>query len=267
MRDSVTMGSLTDALLLFISTTMVRDSNYDIALEMVKNIRKLRGMSIDEVADMCHVSKASISRFCRFIGFSNFKEFKEYSELDFSIKSDYTKQFLKELDNDMTSAIDLYKESLIENVDNVLNEKMLHQIESVAKEINRHKRTAFFGQYFFQNVGLFFQSKMMLMGKYVEAFTNFDGQMTCAESLNKDSVAIICTVGGSYLTRHDEIWEKIVASGCTIVVITQNTGSIYFNQADYILQCGTRNNEGSGKYAAMMLLDYLIAVYMKHYDE
>ena len=104
MTDSVTMGSLADKLLLFISTTMVRDSNYDIAVEMVKNYGRLRGMSITEVSELCYVSKASISRFCRFMGFDSFKSFKEYLNLDFSIHNDYSRQLSSMLAKDTPSA-------------------------------------------------------------------------------------------------------------------------------------------------------------------
>ena len=260
------MGSLTDTLLLHINTTMVRDSNYDIALQMVKNIRVLSDMSIDEVADMCHVSRASISRFCHFMGFSNFKEFKAFSNIDFSIKNDYTKAFLKEMKNNLPSVISDYKVLLNENINSVLNEDLLPQLKEVAKEIHEHDHVAYFGQYIFQELGMFLQSKLMLMGKYIETYTYYDGQKKCAESLDKKSVAILCTVGGSYFTRHDDIWDDIVSSGCKTIVITQNTGNVYLNQADYVIPCGIRNNEGTGKYAALLLLEYLIIVYMNQYN-
>ena len=38
------------------------------------------------------------------------------------------------------------------------------------------------------------------------------------------------------------------------------------NEADYVLQCGATNKDDSGKYAVLLLLDYIVMSYMKRYD-
>ena len=55
---------------------------------------------------------------------------------------------------------------------------------------------------------------MMTMGKYVEMFMSYEDQLQSARSLNQDSVAVICTVGGTYMSRFSEIWNAIIQSGC-----------------------------------------------------
>lgn len=70
------MGSLSDRLLSFVSTTLVHDSNYEIALAMIKHYPKLKELSIGEIADLCYTSKASISRFCRFLGWTASRSFR-----------------------------------------------------------------------------------------------------------------------------------------------------------------------------------------------
>ena len=92
------------------------------------------------------------------------------------------------------------------------------------------------------------------------------GQKECAKELNEKSLAIICTIGGTYLTRYPEIWNRITTSRCKVIVITQNMGNPYLNEADYVLQCGATNKDDSGKYAVLLLLDYIVMSYMKRYD-
>ena len=73
MNDAKTMGSLEEKLMSYVSTTPQQDANYDIALAMLTHYGKLKNLSLAEIADLCYVSKASISRFCRFMGFDGFR--------------------------------------------------------------------------------------------------------------------------------------------------------------------------------------------------
>jgi fructoselysine-6-P-deglycase FrlB-like protein len=63
------------------------------------------------------------------------------------------------------------------------------------------------------------------------------------------------------------IWDAIVASGCKVLVITQNLSSAYLNNADYILRCGLSNRDDVGKYSAMMMTDYMVMLYLKKYGK
>ena len=54
LNDSKTMGSLANKLLGYVNTATVHDANFDIAVAMIKNYKKLRNMSIQEIADLCY---------------------------------------------------------------------------------------------------------------------------------------------------------------------------------------------------------------------
>ena len=82
MEKSISMGSVAERLLDYIDTAMQHDTNYEIATTLVKNYSKLSELSIGEIADMCFVSKASVSRFCRFMGFADFKDLRNQLEHD-----------------------------------------------------------------------------------------------------------------------------------------------------------------------------------------
>jgi DNA-binding MurR/RpiR family transcriptional regulator len=267
MTDYKTMGSLSSKLLAFISTTQVHDSNYDIAILLVRNFDRLKGMSIREVADLCYVSQASVSRFCRFLGFENFKEFKWYLDKEFSIKDDYSKQFYAILCNDEQMAMSTYRDEMIENIYTTISPENMEVMHDVVEVMKQTDHIAYFSHHFLWDIGRFFQSKMIMMGKFVELYMNFDAQLVSAQELTKDSLAIICTVGGSYITRYHMIWDAIVASGCKVLVITQNLSNAYLNNADYILRCGLSNRDDVGKYSAMMMTDYMVMLYLKKYSK
>lgn len=267
MANYKTMGSLANKLLNYISTTLVHDSNYDIAIILVKNYNKLHGMTISEVADLCYTSPASVSRFCRFFGFENFKEFRGYLEQDFTMRTDYSKQFYAILCKDEKMAISAYRDELIENIYATITEENIAVMRDVVSAMHESRNAAYFSHHFLWDIGRFFQSKMMIMGKYVEQFIDYDAQLKCAQSLQKEDFAIICTVAGSYTMRYKKIWNAIEESGCRLLVITQNISSPYLNRADFVLRCGISNKDDIGKYSAMMVIDYLVMSYLKTFGE
>lgn len=267
MADYKMMGSLANKLCAYISTTLIRDSNYDIAVLLLKNYDSLKGMSISQVAEMCYVSQAAISRFCRFFGFDNFREFKSCLEADFSIKNDYSKQFYALLSNNEERAMALYRDELISNIYATISPENIEIMPDIVRQMHESKKVCYFSHHFLWDIGRFFQSKMMMMEKYVEQYLDYGAQLECAKGLGPDDFAIICTVGGSYITRYSGIWDSIIASGCRILVITQNLSSAHLNRVDYVLRCGLTNRDDAGKYAALMITDYMVMSYMKEYDK
>jgi predicted DNA-binding protein YlxM (UPF0122 family) len=105
MNDAKTMGSLEEKLMSYVSTTPQQDANYDIALAMLTHYGKLKNLSLAEIADLCYVSKASISRFCRFMGFDGFRELHDCLLQDFSIRTDYSRTFYDKLCADPQAAL------------------------------------------------------------------------------------------------------------------------------------------------------------------
>ena len=265
IHDAKSMGSIADFLLNYVSTAPVHDMNYEIAVGMIQNYSKLYKKSCEEVAEICFVSKASVSRFCKFIGFNNYKEFQEALSFHYEMDSQYSKNFKTMLKADKQQAMELHRDALVSNIYSTLSEEMLAQMGDIAGILYESENIAYFSHHFLWNVGRFFQSKMMLMNKYVQQFMYYDDQMECASSLSSRDAVIICSVQGTYPFRYNAIWNEIVSRECKIVVITQNIDSSYWNQADYIVPCGKTNANDIGKYSALMIIDMLLIHYMSKY--
>lgn len=267
MNDAKTMGSMASRLLSFVNTAPVHDSNYEIAVTMLKNYTKLKKMSSGEIADLCYVSKASISRFCRFLGLESFKEFHDYLQQDFAINADYSRQFLAMLSDDKETALSTYRDELINNIYATISPENTEMMPDIVCAMHECDHIAYFSHHFLWDIGRHFQSKMMMMGRYVEQFLDYMSQLECTRTLNKNSFAIVCSIGGSYPSRYPTLWNAITASGCKLLVITQNMSSPYWNAASYVLRCGQSNRNDVGKYSALMVTDLMLINYMKRYDK
>ena len=61
---------------------MLNDSEYDsteahIAESLLGMIKEIEHMPIDQVADKCHISKSTLSKFVKRLGFEDYKEFRD----------------------------------------------------------------------------------------------------------------------------------------------------------------------------------------------
>lgn len=260
------MGSLSDKLLDFIDHTRVRDVNYDIAFEMLRNYNRLPDMSISEIAEMCFVSTSTISRFCKFLGYQNFTEFKSHMGLSFHIKADYSKNLNTYLNADKDIVRDIFKNEIINNINQTMSLENLDAAERIVEAVHENTHIVFFGSHYNLDAGKQFQKKMLLMGKYVELHTDWDEQYASAEKLTNDSLAIVLSQECSYLSRYAPIWSAITESGAKIALITQNINSIYCSIPDYIMQCGVTNRDNSGKYGALLAIDLLLMLYYAKYS-
>ena len=267
MNDAKTMGSLAEKLMSYVSTTPQQDANYDIAMAMLTHYGKLKNLSLAEIADLCYVSKASISRFCRFMGFDSFRELHDYLLQDFSIGTDYSRTFFDKLCDAPQAALQDYSEELIRNIRVTTAPENTARLADMAMALANSGRVAFFSHHFLWDIGRHLQSKMIRMDRYVELYLDYARQLACARSLQKNDLAIVCTVGGSYPMRYPTIWNGLIAAGCPILVITQNTSSSYWNYARFVLGCGVSNRNDVGKYGALMAVDLLALQYLRQYGK
>lgn len=266
MNDRISMGSVSEKLLNFIDTAQVHDSYYEIALTLVKNYDRVKDMPIADMADLCYVSQATISRFCRFLGYENFKGFHDDLNQEFRYLDDYTSQFRSLLKNSDGKAAQMYQERIRRNIETALSEDNFHNIRKAADLIAAGRRTAFFSHHFLLDAGHYFQSKMIMMDRYVELYQSYDNQMKCAQSLDEDCTAIICSAGGTYFSYYRDLTGTIMNSKAKVIVMTQNVNSNMIGRSDVIIRCGETNQDDTGKYAVLAVLDHLALQFMKrHY--
>ena len=266
MNDRISMGSVSEKLLNFINTAQVHDSYYDIALTLVKNSEKVKRMPIAEMADLCYVSQATISRFCRFLGYENFKSFHDDLNMEFRLMDQYTDQFRSLLRTSDEKAVQMYIEEVKANITSALSVENMKKIAKAADMIHDAERIAFFSHHFLWDAGHFFQTRMIMLDRYVELYQSYENQLKCARSLDENCVAVICSAGGSFFDYYHDLSDSIMDSGAKVIVMTQNTSSNRMDRADHVIPIGTTNQDDSGKFAALAVLDHIVLQYMKrHY--
>ena len=261
---SKAMGSLYDLLLNYVDTTRSHGSNYEIAQTLVEHYAELGGLSQREMAELCFVSQASFSRFCRFMGFDGFAEFKEAIDAaNYRLADDFSRELMDGMDAQPSEALDLLRESILGTLMTTLQAQDLSAIPEILEAIDGAGRVVFFSHHFLWQIGRYFQGKMIQLGTYVELYQSYEHQCEAAASLTEGDVAIVCSMNGSYFSHYHDIVRDIFDSGARVVTLTQNRHALYYNRADWVLPCGDSNTNDTGKYAALMVIDYLVMSYMR----
>lgn len=265
MSDSIAMGSVEGQLMDYINTTTHRDGNYEIARTLLEHYWELKDLSIEQIAQLCYVSKASISRFCRALGYSSFREMRDQMDVSFSMGDDYTPSFLEQLASDTPGAMSAFTNEVQENMRAVVDPQNLAHLPTIAYALHDCRHAAFFSHHFLWDVGRHLQGKLMSMRRYLETPLDYAGQLACAERLQANDLAVICSIGGSYPFRYPSIVNAIVESGCGLLVITQNESVPFWNHAAYLLRCGISNRNDTGKYGALAAADLIVLQYLRQY--
>jgi DNA-binding MurR/RpiR family transcriptional regulator len=266
MTDSAAkaMGSLSSLLLDYVDTTLVHDSNYDIAQGLLRNYTQLGSMSLRQMANACFVSQASFSRFCRFLGFANFAELKEAVDgADYRLTDDYTQAFVSQLLSDRREAFETYRSAVVDVLGGTMSPDDQIVLDEVLDALEGAGRIAFFSHHFLWHIGHYFQEKMLPLGRYVELYQSHAHQEDSAAMLGDGDVAIVCSMNGSFFSHYGELTRKIYQSGATVVVLTQNRFALHLNRADYVLFCGDSNQNDVGKYAALLTIDLMVMSYIR----
>ncbi len=222
-------------LLTYLNSSREEDMYYTIALNMVEHLDKVPEMSINELADLCYTSTATISRFCRKMGFSSFPQFKQ--DLAYGISQTYHEISIDPVEEEyirknpahvIDKVYDLITESLI------LGKKSLniHNIDLFCRLIHDAKKVHFFGYQFNKVVASDIQLKFIKLGKFIYAFADRGEDSQKIELLSEDSLAIVLSVSGRIEHRH--LMEAIHQRRAKVVLITMNAETPLKDLADYL---------------------------------
>lgn len=248
-------------LLRYTNDNFKRDINYEIALQLLINFDKIPDMSLTEIADLCYVSNASISRFVRHFGFTGFTDFKEAAKKALSIDTDYSREITRADKENLQPIYRRYTDEIIHNLEFAYEHIDFAQLDRVCKMIQDAPEVCVFGLEFSTLMGQHFQSRMAMMHKLVKIGLTTEKQEEIARSLPEGAVILIASMEGGYFYRNADIIDILKRKNIKCVTITMHPDYKLMDVSDEIMICGEYNNNTEGRVSLL----YLIEIVIMHY--
>ncbi len=222
------------------SSTDHTKSEIIIAEFILRNVQKIPDMSIYEVAEACHTSPATITRFCQRFGNITFKDLKEYARS--FIEFNDTEVNYENLEIHNINQLDLYYEELLFSLKETKNSLHSDELIEVVNQIHQSNKVSFFGVTFSHLLARNAQFKFIRLGKYATAYSNHENQIAEANTLAQTDLAVVISFSGEtrFIVRLVKILKK---GGIPIIAITGNKNSFLAKQAKLVIQCSNRRLE------------------------
>lgn len=262
------MRVLTQRLLTLLNNESFGSTNETIANTMIERLYELDKLTIDDLSDLCHVSKSTLSKFVRNLGFDSFKDFK------LTVIEEKEKPFYK-YSNTITidkfiekNGIQKYVEILSDDINLAVREISQEKIKKIAKMIFNSSKVAAFGTTYSETVALDFQYMMAFNKKYI--YTSLDDlkQDAFIETADNDTLVIIFSNSGKYLREYQLIKghpkkKTFNHTGAKVVLITSNKDYLSNPYVDLVIDTSFSTNLQNHPYVFRVINEMILTEYKR----
>lgn len=257
----------------FLNTAELNDVYSNAAKIILENISKIPELTITDVANLCFVSTATISRLCRKLNYESFADFKSdvtmnlrYFNRD-SIRMQFDHQLpvfpvhgktTKELFVD-------HFENIIDNLRATYNTIKFEKLEDIVDRIYQSQEVCFAGNFFTQSVSMQLQIELAYLGKRCSAMYPLNSQREVVKQLSENDVIIVSSIAGGYWIDHPDMMREISKSKAYKICITQVENFPYNEYFDMSVKVGTDHLSLIGKFSITYIFEVLEALYHVKY--
>lgn len=184
-------------LMSYVNVSSPQDMYYSIAHTILTHIDQIPGISINDLADLCYTSPATISRFCKDMNCKSFVNFKEEIAIALEIARNEI-HFLPEESKKITENPEYLKNKMyqeaIESLGMVQTSVQMEDVDHICKMIYQAKKVHMIGYQFNKIISNDFQMKMLKHRKFVYAFVERGDEIQRLDMIDEESLVIIITV-------------------------------------------------------------------------
>lgn len=220
------MGILLNRLLIILNDSDLNSTDYHIAFTLLSNFYLINEMSIGAVADLCSVSKSTISKFIRKLHFEDYSEFRAaapFVENRSGFNLNYNRNIAEYIEQ---NSMDSYIDCILDDVSACKKNIDMGKVRELAGYLVSYKKVASFGLLFSELGAMDLQAKLAYNGKFIITNLNDVKQDDYINNAGDDSLIIIYSNSGSYIQQYmlsefhtKKDYSKIKAK---IVLITGN---------------------------------------------
>lgn len=189
------MNYLKILLLGAINTEQEDSANYQIAKCLLEHIDELGNYNATQMAAMCHVSKAAVSRFCRHLGLEDFLDLQIMYR--YFAKSRDEKFRFERTEKEGNLIVDFISASIqtLQDMRDSIDESIAMEL---VDDLSHYENIAAFGHMQSGNIALGLQHDLTDAGKYIYSSHRFGQQKKYILSAVEDTLIIIFSATGHF---------------------------------------------------------------------
>lgn len=223
------MMHLRDSLEGILDSAGEESSEYRIAYYLLQNCYTAKKIFIQDVAEHCYVSKATVSRFCRALGYDDYQELND--ALFQAFMRDSSSKFNRYIESENFG--DAYFNDLLKTCELCKSAIRLQDVMTVAADIRTYGRVGLLGRLQSNSVAIDLQHDLLACQKVVTAPLMPVNQLSFIQNSDENTYLLVISCSGTYL--RDVINQAVFSPEHTpkIVLLTNNTGiqkSKYYSQ-------------------------------------
>jgi DNA-binding MurR/RpiR family transcriptional regulator len=235
----------------------------DYILEFPSNVVRT---SIKELAELCGVSPATVTRFCKNFHFKGYPDFKlklagEIAHLDGETNSLHTSYQDIVAGNSLSMIIEAMQSNHLTSIRDTTSLLDLGRLEQVVDWLCQASRIDLYGMATSSIVAQDFYQKLIRIGKNCTAFADAHMQITSASTLKPTDVALAISYSGETPETIDAL-DCAKSSGAFTISITSYGKSTLASVADITLfssslEKGMRRGDMASRIAQLHIIDIL----------
>lgn len=256
----------------FLNMTNVHDVYWGAAKKILLNIYQIPQSTITEVADMCYVSTATISRLCRKLNYESFAEFKNdvTMNLNFFNKDAERLYFDHQLPQreDINEGKEIFRnhfQNVVHNLQDTYDSICYEDLMFIVDKLHAAQHICFAGNFFTQSVSMQLQIELSYLGKDCVAMYPLEQQREIVKSLGKEDLIIVTSIAGGYFHDHPDAMREITKTSAYVIAVTQLEKFPYSDKVDMILRVGNNHYSLIGKFSITYIFEVLEALYHLKY--
>lgn len=242
--------------------TFSNKTDFSIIVELINRASVNKPIAIGELAEACHVSQATISRFVRKLGFADYQDFNynfyravEIAQLKRRV--DYT-------DTPMSTLVEEAKSNAISNITHTHDNLNLDILNQIVDKIRNAKNSIFIGTP--ENISHFARLQKDLIANSIPAFIFYDPetQLEFLEHADESTCAIFFVLSNSYLSVHQRKIDQLLKKNATLILFTQEPIEDTNNDFNIVYQFGSSETFRYGEYSLEYLSEIMTGLLYKH---
>lgn len=221
-------------LVTYVNAAYTQDMYYTICYNILKHIEDIPDININELAELCFTSPATISRFCKALKCESFSQFKKQVQVGLKLANHeihLPAEDLVSVHQNPSVCIDMIYDLAIDSLQKSKESINIHDIDHLCDIIYDAKKLHFFGFQFNKILGSDIQLKLLKLGKFAYAFADRGDDNQRIELVDDNSVAIVVSVRAREKPI-GELIKAIKARGAKVVLITMNAETVVMKECD-----------------------------------